>query len=314
MSLYIFGPIHSRRFGTSLGIDLSPMQKRCNFDCLYCELSAMPAMLESDAAFSVDDVINELQEALIHHPNIDVITLTANGEPSMYHDFDALVDAIKGLNHSAKLLILSNSALIDDKEIQKIFHKIDCVKLSLDAVTPDVFQKIDRPHESILIENIKAGMLEFSKSYKGELIIEILLVAGINDKASEIKALNDYLIKLNPFRIDIGTVDRPPAYGVSALSNEKLDEIALMFDSSLPISVAHRKVQEIVQSYYTKEEILLTLDKRPLTAEDVNALFDLTSAETLKELLDKGEVSLIQQDSEEFYVLSKNLDKKRKKS
>lgn len=314
MSLYIFGPIHSRRFGSSLGIDLSPVEKRCNFDCLYCELAPKEAMLSSDAIFSVDDVVSELKEALLNHPDIDVITLTANGEPTMYQAFDELIEAIQALPHKAKLLVLSNAALIDDKNMQKSLAKIESVKLSLDAVTPEIFKKIDRPHDSIKIENIKSGILEFSKNYKGELIIEILFVAGINDTPEEIANLNQYLVQLKPLRIDIGTVDRPPAYGVSAISNERLDEIAKLFDKSLCIAVSHRKVQEIAQSRYTEEEILLTLDKRPLTPTDISLLFDFSSQEALNTLLKEEKVLLVNENSEQFYILKKNFNKKRQKS
>jgi len=314
MSLYIFGPIHSRRFGSSLGIDLSPVEKRCNFDCLYCELAPKEAMVSSDANFLVEDVISELKEALVNHPDIDVITLTANGEPTMYQSFDDLIEAIQALPHKAKLLVLSNAALIDDKSMQKSLAKIDSVKLSLDAVSPEVFKKIDRPHDSIKIENIKAGILDFSKDYQGELIIEILFVAGINDTPEEIRLLNEYLLLLNPLRIDIGTIDRPPAYGVTAISNDKLDEIAKSFDKSLTIAVSHRKIQEIAQSRYTEDEILLTLDKRPLTPTDISLLFDLSSQEALSKLLKEDKVVLVSENSEQFYILKKNFNKKRQKS
>jgi len=314
MSLYIFGPIHSRRFGSSLGIDLSPVEKRCNFDCLYCELAPKEAMLTSDANFSVEDVVTELEEALINHPDIDVITLTANGEPTMYEAFDSLIDKIQALPHKAKLLVLSNAALIDDKVMQKSLAKIDSVKLSLDAVSPEVFKKIDRPHESIKIENIKSGILDFAQYYQGELIIEILFVSGINDTEEEIGLLNDYLLKLMPLRIDIGTVDRPPAYGVSAVSNQRLDEIFKKFDKSLNIAVAHRKVETIVASTYSQEEILLTLDKRPLTPTDISLLFDISSQERLSRLIIEEKVMLINENFEQFYILKKNFNKKRKKS
>ena len=314
MSLYIFGPISSRRFGSSLGIDLSPVEKRCNFDCLYCELAPKEAMLTSDAVFKTKDVISELKLALVKHPDVDVITLTANGEPTMYQAFDELVEAIQALPHKAKLLVLSNAALIDDKSMQRTLAKIDSVKLSLDAVSPEVFKKVDRPHESIKIENIKSGIVEFAKSYKGELIIEILFVAGINDTEEEISLLNAYLVNLKPLRIDIGTIDRPPAYGVSAVSNERLDAIAHTFDSSLNIAVSHRKTQEIAASTYTKEDILLTLDKRPLTPTDISLLFDFTTQEALSELVKEGKVILINENSEDFYILEKNFNKKRKKS
>lgn len=310
----IFGPIPSRRFGISLGVDLSPTHKQCNFDCLYCELEPAKTVSEMNTYPEVATIINEIEKSFSKHGKIDVITLTANGEPTMYEAFDDLIEAIQALPQKAKLLVLSNAALIDDKQMQKSLAKIDSVKLSLDAVSPEVFKKIDRPHESIKIENIKSGILEFAQAYQGELIIEILFVSGINDTPEEIRLLNEYLLGLNPLRIDIGTIDRPPAYGVTAISNKRLDEIAKSFDKSLTIAVSHRKTQEIAQSRYTEDEILLTLDKRPLTPTDISLLFDIGSQESFSRLLKEDKVLLVNENSEQFYILKKNFNKKRQKS
>ena len=87
-----------------------------------------------------------------------------------------------------------------------------------------------------------------------------------------------------------------------------------MFDDGLNIAVSHRKVQENRQSAYSEDEILSTLDKRPLTPEDISKLFDISSQETLSRLLKEGKVILINENSEQFYILEKNFNKKRQKS
>ncbi len=118
MYKYIFGPIQSRRFGLSLGIDLSPEHKSCNFDCLYCELK--PAKV-TDAITNpplVTSVISEVKEALQEYQNIDVITITANGEPTLYPYLDVLVDELNNIKKDKKLLILSNASTISDLKIQ----------------------------------------------------------------------------------------------------------------------------------------------------------------------------------------------------
>ena len=314
MSHYIFGPVNSRRFGSSLGIDLSPDDKRCNFDCLYCELVPKEAQEISDASFSHEDVMEELRLALKQHPKIDVITMTANGEPTMYHGFGDLVDAINTVKGESELLILSNSSLLNDLNIQETLMKFDQVKLSLDAVSQDIFMKVDRPHKSIDIEVIKNAMLDFSKKFSGKLIIEILVVKGINDTYEEIKKLNTFIKKLHPFRIDLSTIDRPPAYGVEAVSNESLEKLAALFDEKLPVEIAYRKSKETYQSYYTPEEIILTLDKRPLTQVDVEMLFDTTAKLHLEALVKSEEVVLHKVNDELFYILKKNASKKRQKA
>jgi len=106
----LFGPIQSRRFGLSLGIDLSPETKSCNFDCLYCELAVAKVTDTIKNPPKVEDVLAEVAQAMVEFPDIDVITLTANGEPTLYPYLDALVDGLNLLKKDKKLLILSNAS------------------------------------------------------------------------------------------------------------------------------------------------------------------------------------------------------------
>ncbi|DAB27447.1 MAG TPA: radical SAM protein, partial [Sulfurimonas sp. UBA10385] len=279
----IFGPINSRRFGSSLGIDLSPALKQCNFDCLYCELAPSATTDKQTNVVEVSTIINGLKEHL--HDKIDVITITANGEPTLYPYLDELIDEINKIKNSTQTLILTNSATLVNDKIFNSLLKLDQVKLSLDGVSEDVFKKIDRPHPSIKIENIVKKVIEFSKTFKGKLFIEILFVKGINDTKEEIQKLNEVLLKLHVTRIDIGTIDRPPAYNVSALSYKELHNASLLFDNALPIHIASRVHAEPNNSNYDDEEILNTLDKRPLTMDDINLLFDEESKKRLEILI-----------------------------
>ena len=162
-------------------------------------------------------------------------------------------------------------------------------------------QKLDRSHSGIEVENIKAGMLEFKSKYDGPLIIEILIVKTLNDSKEEIAKLNEYLLKLQPTRIDIGTIDRPPAFDVKPVSYETLLEISYLFDSSLPVYIASRKKADMTASSYSDEEILDTLDKRPLTQEDIEALFDVTSQNRVQNLLRKEKIKTVSTNGVEFY-------------
>jgi len=297
----IFGPIHSRRFGKSLGVDLSPSKKQCNFDCLYCELSAAKTMDKYDDVVSVQEISSSIKRALKEHGDIDFITLTANGEPTLYPYLSELIDDINTFKGNTKTLILTNAANIDDIQIQDSLLKLDEVKLSLDCATQKCLQKLDRSHQGINIEDIKSGMLAFKAKYKGPLIIEILIVKTLNDSQEEIAKLNAYLLKLNPTRIDISSIDRPPAYEVQALNYASLLEVSHLFDSSLPIYIASRKKADMLASSYSADAILETLDKRPLTEEDIEALFDEKSKDRLQNLLKKDKIKLVSTNGVEFY-------------
>ena len=118
-----FGPVISRRFGVSLGIDLSPEFKQCNFDCLYCELKGAKTVSKQIDSLKPELYIEEVQNILQNTPNIDMITITANGEPTLYPYLDELVDGLNKIKGDKKLLILSNSSLIYKKEIIQYTEK-----------------------------------------------------------------------------------------------------------------------------------------------------------------------------------------------
>ena len=273
MSDVIFGPVNSRRFGKSLGIDLSPALKQCNFDCVYCELKGAKPLKEMREVVSVDEVISALKIALLKHSDIDVITITANGEPTLYPYLDELVSKINKIKENYKLLILSNSASIINENIQKTLAKIDIVKLSLDCVSAKCFKKIDRPYNDININDIISGIKKFSKSYEGSLVIEVLVVEGINDKDEEFEKLNLVLNDIKPSRVDISTIDRPPAYKVKQVSMERLEELSRKI-KSLCVSVAYRKDYKGKKNSFSKDEILNLISKRPQSIDDINMSFD----------------------------------------
>jgi wyosine [tRNA(Phe)-imidazoG37] synthetase (radical SAM superfamily) len=277
---YIFGPVASRRFGMSLGIDLSPDKKRCNFDCIYCELEPAKPITNYDNPPKVEEIFEEVKEA-VGKFEFDVLTITSNGEPTLYPYLDELIDKLKTLNK--KLLILSNSSTIMKKNIQNALKKLDIVKLSLDGVTPSVFKKIDRPAKGIDINEIIKGIIEFRKIYNGELIIEILVVKGINDKEEEFKKLNEVLAKINPDRVDISTIDRPPAYKVEGVSVERLFELAEHIKNQNIFIPTRDKINYKIENL-TKEELLETLKRRPFSESDVQNILDENTLKIFNDL------------------------------
>ncbi len=281
---YIFGPVNSRRFGLSLGIDLSPDQKICNFDCIYCELKPAKPSDKIPNPPKVEDVIKEVKEALKKFSDINVITITSNGEPTLYEDLDKLVDVLNNIKDNKKLLILSNGSLIYKKEIQETLKKIDIVKLSLDCTSHRCFKKIDRPLKELSIDKIIEGMIEFRKIYKRILIIEILVVKGINDKKEEFEKLNEVLQKIKPDRVDIGSIDRPPAYKVEPVDFSKLLELSKEI-KNIPVNIVSRKDIKPLNEDLNGEEILNTLKHRPFTLEDIKAVFSEKSYEIFQKLL-----------------------------
>lgn len=298
--MYTFGPVLSRRFGKSLGIDVSPHKKQCNFDCLYCELKGASIVHHQDIVANVDDIYNEIVQVLSKNQDIDVLTITANGEPTLYPHLNKLVDKLNLIKQNHKLLILSNASTIHKQDIQNILKKIDIVKLSLDSVNQKSFKKLDRTDINVI--DIIVGIKEFKKVFDKDLIIEVLFVKGINDSEDDINNLIEVLQDINPTRVDIGTIDRPPAYSVEAISTDRLYEIASKF-CGLNVNIASRKTFSLQKKYYSKDEILNTLNLRPLSIDDINSLFDDKAKQNLQELINDDKIFVKSLINIDFFMI-----------
>jgi len=312
-STVVFGPINSRRFGISLGVDLSPNIKQCNFDCLYCELGKEHNRVSKQMTkVSKDQIISDILEKLDQFKNIDVLTFTANGEPTLYEDLNELMTDFQEIadERNIKTLILSNSSTIWMPNVKNAILKFNKVKLSLDCATNRCFQQMDRPMKGIRIDHIKDGIAQFSEEFQGELYIEILFIDGINNNEAEIEALNKSLLSFkNIYRIDIGTIERPPAYPVRPVTYEELYNIAGMFHNSLPIYISKRKEINNLNNHeninnkmrLSKTELLHALFLRPLTRYDLESLFDHETAMNFDNLLNDGLIEVQKIGNIEFY-------------
>ncbi len=292
---YIFGPVASRRFGMSLGVDISPDKKRCNFDCIYCELEAAKPILNYDNPPMPEEILEEINEAILKY-DFDVLTITANGEPTLYPYLDKLADGIQ----NQKSLILSNSSTINNEHIRNTLTKFDIVKLSFDAVTDKIFKKINRPHKDIDISDIIKGLTEFRKIYKGELIIEILVVKGINDKVEEFEKLNEVIKKINPDRVDISTIDRPPAYNVQGVDIKKIFELSNKIHNQNIFIPTRENLNFKIESL-TKEDLLRTLKKRPFSENDIKNIFNEYTQKIFNDVVKENLIEEIWVGGVKFY-------------
>lgn len=282
---YIFGPVASRRFGSSLGIDLSPEQKCCNYDCLYCELKKAKVIDNITNPPQICDILDELNLALKEHTNIDVITITANGEPSLYEDLGELICEINKIKTTQKTLILSNGSAVLYEQRMANLMKFDIVKFSLDSAIQKTFRKIDRSIKNYNIDEMIEKMAKFRAKFSGELVMEVLVIEGFNDNEDEFKALNLAFSKIKPHRIDISSIDRPPAHEVKSVSFEKLQNLASLITAA-PVAIASKKALKN-QINLTKFELIKLLKLRPQSEFDVQNNFSASTKEILQNLIDE---------------------------
>ncbi|EOI6814920.1 radical SAM protein [Campylobacter jejuni] len=295
----LFGPVSSRRFGRSLGIDLSPNKKQCNFDCVYCELDPKKAQEKQDEIISIDKIISEVKVMLEKNVEFDFLTLTANGEPSLYPYLNELILSLRSIAKDKKLLILSNGTAVLDEDKFNALLKLDVVKFSLDSAVAKTFYRIDRALKNIDLEKMIEKMADFRARFNGDLIMEILVVKDLNDNEEEFKALNQASKKIMPLRVDLSTIDRPPAYAVKKVSEEKLLELSKLIDST-PVLLAKRHYEGEKLSF-NEEELLKMLHLRSQSEIDIEVKFDEQSKTLLNQLIKEKKVKILDLAGVKFY-------------
>ncbi len=305
----IFGPVQSRRFGESLGIDLSPKTKQCNYDCLYCELKGKKAQDSMQEILEVEEILEAIKKGLKQFKNIQSLTITANGEPTLYPYLYELMLRLEDIKGGVQTLLLTNGSLLWDLSVSRACLLFDKVKFSLDAISPEVFKKIDRPTKNISLEQILQGIYQFSADFSGELYAEILFVKNINDSLDEIKKMARFLAPMRLKRLDISSIDRPPAYKVSPIPQEQLEIFARIFrdfkiPTFLPTRTPNTKKENLNLS---QDEILKTLALRPMSKEDIESLWNEESINRLEILHQEKKVSINNVNGINFFITKGNL-------
>ncbi len=284
---YTFGPVVSRRLGLSLGIDLVP-RKKCNLDCLYCEVCPTDK-LDEDRIQHVDiqALISEIKSLDVA---IDYLTLTGSGEPTLHKDLDKLIVALKK-EFSYPIVMLTNSLLLRHEEVRRELLGLDLIVPSLDAVSQDVFKKINRPVKGVMASDVVNGLIEFRKIFAGKIWLEILFVKGINDTEEEVSLLADAVAKIKPDRVQLNTVARPPAYGGTfPLSFEELQKIGKQI-TSVEVDIIGVNKTDKSGEVLTKEAVTEYLIRRPAGFEELLSVFARDAKELrvfLGDLEDKG--------------------------
>jgi len=229
----IFGPVSSRRLGISLGIDIVPMSL-CSFDCIYCELGQTTRKTTERKEYipthKVDKALEEyFQSGTPSH--LDYVTFSGSGEPTLHSEVRHFIDKVKSLT-DRPVAILTNSSLLPDPRVRRDILRADLVVPSLDAASQEVFERINRPSPGIRVRDVIEGIRLFGREFQGEIWLEVLIVEGVNDAPSELEAIAEAARLIDPTRVQIGTVVRPPSEGdVYPVDPEDLEDIASKFRS-----------------------------------------------------------------------------------
>lgn len=207
---FVFGPVPSRRLGISLGISPIP-KKTCNYSCVYCQLGRTDHMSNArEMFFSVHEIMEEFNEILKSGFVFDVVTIVGEGEPTLYFGMGELIEQLKEQT-SKPIAVITNGALLYEPQLRLELAKADIVLPTMDAYDERSLKAINRPHKEIEFSQVFDGLKVFSKEYSGQLWIEIMLLAGVNDDDVSLHKYLEMLAELKYERLYLNTPVRPPA-------------------------------------------------------------------------------------------------------
>ena len=305
---HLFGPVQSRRLGISLGVDMVP-GKICTLNCVYCECGETEDItLQRKEYISVQDLTSELSDYLCGNPHLDYVTFAGSGEPTLNTSLGSVIRFVKENYPSYKTALLTNGTLLYIPEVRESILLCDLVLPSLDAISEKAFSLINRPHGSLDNDLIIEGLSAFSRQYNGLLWIEVFIVPGINDNPDELHAFREALLKINPTRVQINSLDRPGACDwVHPADPQTLQEIARFF-SPLPVEIISRNsrntvVNELPDSA-VEETIYSLLRRRPSTVEELSSLSGIIVNQIsllLEALISRGKIETYNVGGREFF-------------
>ena len=305
MSGLVFGPVPSRRFGRSLGVDLVPF-KTCPYDCVYCQLGRTTnKTVERREWVPLTEVLSEVQQRLESEP--DYITLSGSGEPTLYSRIGELIAGIKQIT-SVPVAVLTNGALLSRPAVRAALQGADVIAPSLDAPHAALFDYVNRPHSSVVYEAMLSGLVELRAEYPGQIWLEVFLIAGVTAMKSEAMRLAALAERIAADRIHLNTATRPTAeLYVEAVPAEQMQELAVLFGERAEViaDLVHPPIR--TDAAVKGAEVRELLARRPCTAADVARGLAIHLNEALKylgELVEAGDARTLRRGDHVFFQLS----------
>jgi len=267
---YLFGPVPSRRFGRSLGIDLVPF-KTCTLDCLFCEVGVTScATTERRTYAPVAAILSEFDRWLAAGGRADVITLTGSGEPTLHA---GLGDVVRGLRARGmfRIALLTNSTLLHLPEVRRDVALVDLVKASLSAWDEASFARLHRPVAGVTFAGLVDGLTALRAMFEGELWLEVMVVRGFNEQPAQVRRIAALANPLRADRIQLNSVVRPPAHaGTTAVATDDLAGLCGFFDPRAEVIAP--VTGKVAGDALTDPGVVEMLARRPCTPADIAAL------------------------------------------
>jgi len=307
---YLYGPVPSRRLGRSLGVDLVP-SKICTYDCVYCQIGKTTRKTRVRKEYvPAEEVLEEIKLFLQEEgdPSLDYLSLSGSGEPTLHSGIRSIIEGIKKMT-SVPVAVITNGSLLYLEEVRKDLLKADVILPSLDAVSPEVFLKINRPPKDFSLEKVIEGLIEFRKIYRGQIWLEILFCKGVNDSREELHRMRETVDRIRPDKIHLNTVVRPPSEKWALpLDRREMEGIRTFFGEKASIISEFDHPLFPLFAGDVKETILKILRRRPLSLSDLSRGTGVSPAELeghLRSLMEEEKIEKRSFGDSTYYEVSK---------
>lgn len=289
---YVFGPIASRRLGRSLGIDLL-QQKICCQDCVYCEAGRTQQLTcRRDLYVPTQEVLRQLDEVLAQNIELDHITFSGAGEPTLHSEIGIVIRHIKQHYPQYRICVLTNGMLLNDKQLQQELLPADLLIPSLDASNEEEFRKINRPSAEIDFQTFLSGMEEFTHLFGGKVFLELFIVPGVNDSDESVSAFARIIKKLRVDKVQLNSLDRPGTEeDVEIASLQNAGRFVRVLSESVPVEVIGSFRQQNVPDQTAESRLDEFLAQAPADLAAIKSYLGLSFFETdlvIKKMLFTG--------------------------
>ena len=286
---HVYGPVPSRRLGRSLGVDALTF-KTCSFDCLYCQLGhTTQHTVERREYVPVEEILDEVRRKLADDTP-QYISFAGSGEPTLHSRLGDIIRNIKILT-DVPVVVITNGSLLWRADVRSDLAAADVVIPSLDGGSAAQLAQVNAPEASLDFQTIVEGLVRFRKEFHGQFWLEIMLLGGVNDDDASVDALSRLVCEINPDKVQLNSVCRPPAdRNARPVPAERLRLIRDRMAAAVPCEVeiiathlddaAHASFREQVQ----EEDVLATIARRPCTVNDVADGLNIHHNEALKHL------------------------------
>ena len=282
---YIFGPVPSRRLGESLGVSPIP-EKTCNYSCVYCQLGRTNKRIaKRDEYIPLEKILEEFDSIENVDSKCDVITIVGEGEPTLYSRLGDLIIELQ-LRTSKPIAVITNGALLRDEEVRNELMSADIVLPSLDSINEYMYKRVDRPHGSLNYSDVYNGLIQFSKDYKGQLYLEVMLMDGINDSIEDLKEFKKLCSNIRYDRLYINTPVRPPAEKSVRESSKEAIKNAVEILGGISIdSLSSGTFGSDIEDDY--EALLSIIGRHPMNQHEITSFLDSRKNENKDEIFSK---------------------------